>query len=62
MSKFLALHETLELHELLAFKNLCLTKAATMSGLAQDEELKAILLEDAAIGSGHIEEIQRFLT
>ncbi|WIG48959.1 DUF892 family protein [Bacillus halotolerans] len=41
------LHETLELHELLTFKNLCLTKSSTMTGLVQDEELKSILEQDA---------------
>ena len=62
MTKYLGLHETLDLHELLAFKNLCLTKATTMSVLAQDEELKAILSEDAATGIQHIQQLQQFLT
>jgi similar to spore coat protein len=30
------LHQTLELHELMTFKNACAAKAALMSGLAQD--------------------------
>lgn len=62
MTKYLGLHETLDLHELLSFKNLCLTKATMMSGLAQDEELKSILSEDVTIGSKHIEVLQQFLT
>lgn len=62
MTKHLALHETLELHELLTFKNLCLTKSVTMSGLAQDEELKAILDKDAASGTAFINKLQQFLT
>jgi len=62
MTKYLGLHETLDLHELLTFKNLCLTKATTMSVLAQDEELKAILSEDAATGIQHIQLLQQFLT
>lgn len=62
MTKHLALHETLDLHELLAFKNLCLTKTTTMSKLAQDEELRTMLEADAAAGMQHIQQIQRFLT
>ncbi|MEH7074880.1 hypothetical protein [Neobacillus drentensis] len=62
MTKYLGLHETLDLHELLSFKNLCLTKATTMSALAQDEELKAILSEDAAAGTQHIQQLKQFLT
>lgn len=62
LTKFLGLHETMELHELLTFKNLCLTKAKMMSGLVQDEELKALLLEDAAAGSEHIIDLQKYLT
>jgi hypothetical protein len=33
----LATHETLEMHELLAFKNVCLTKSQTMQALVKDE-------------------------
>jgi len=47
---------------LLSFKNLCLTKATTMSVLAQDVELKAILSEDVSQGIQHIKQLQQFLT
>lgn len=62
MTKFLGLHETLDLHELLSFKNLCLTKATTMSVLAQDPELQAILSDDVTTGTQHIQQLQQFLT
>lgn len=62
MAKYLGLHETLDLHELLSFKNLCLTKATTMSALAQDEELKAILSDEVTAGIHHIQQLQQFLT
>jgi similar to spore coat protein len=62
MVKYLGLHETLDLHELLTFKNLALTKAATMSALAVDEELKTILNNDAVNGQKHIEQLTQFLT
>lgn len=62
MVKLLGLHETLEVHELLTFKNLCLTKATTMSALAQDPELQAILSNDVTVGTQHIQQLQQFLT
>lgn len=62
MTKYLGIHETLEVHELLAFKNLCLTKSVTMSGLAQDEELKSILSKDVETGKQHIQQLENFLT
>ena len=62
MVKFLGLHETLDLHELLTFKNLCLTKSATMGALVQDEELKTILTNDVTLGQQHIEQLQQFIT
>jgi similar to spore coat protein len=62
MTKFLGLHETLEVHELLTFKNLCLTKATTMSPFAQDPLLRDILESDIAMGTEHIKQLQEFLT
>jgi similar to spore coat protein len=62
MTKYLALHETLDVHEILSFKNLCLTKATTMSAFAQDEELKNLLANDVTSGTRHIEQLQQFLT
>lgn len=62
MTKFLGLHETLEVHELLTFKNLCLTKDTTMSPFAQDPELRAILEGDIAKGTEHIKQLQEFIT
>jgi similar to spore coat protein len=62
MTKYLGLHETLDLHELVSFKNLCLTKATTMSVLAQDEELRAILSADVTTGIQHVQQLQQFLT
>jgi similar to spore coat protein len=62
VTKLLALHETLEVHEILTFKNLCLTKSTTMSGLVQDEELKTILSDDVASGTKFIKHLQGYLT
>lgn len=57
----LGVHETLELHELLTFKSLCLTKSSTMSGLVQDNELKNLLTQDANQTKNHIQTLQQFI-
>ncbi|MDQ0159749.1 hypothetical protein [Alkalibacillus salilacus] len=57
----LALHERLELHEILTFKNICLTKAATMQGLVGDEQLKEILSMDVTKGKNHVEQLTHLL-
>lgn len=44
--KRLALHETMELLEIINFKNVCLTKSSTMSGLVSDSTLKDLLQQD----------------
>ncbi|RHW42117.1 hypothetical protein D1B31_05635 [Neobacillus notoginsengisoli] len=61
MTKNLGTHEALELHEYLVFKNITLTKSATMSKLVQDGELKTILEQDAEMGVRHIETLQQFI-
>ncbi len=61
MNQNLGVHETLELHELLTFKSVCLTKSATMSGIVQDENLKAILTQDASSTKTHIQQLQQFI-
>jgi len=58
----LGVHETVELHEILTFKNLCLTKTVTMTKLAQDEELKRILSEDSAKTRQQIRQLQDLLS
>lgn len=58
----LALHETLKLHEMLAFKNLCLTKSATMQGLVTDGRLRDLMQFTAAADRRHIEDLQRLLS
>lgn len=62
MKRKLALHERLELHEILTFKNLCLTKAATMQGLVGCEQLKEILALDVKKGIQHVEQLKHILT
>ncbi|AVD54494.1 hypothetical protein [Priestia filamentosa] len=62
MTRYLGLHETLETLELIAFKTVCLTKAATMSKLLPDGDLKTILSDDLESGSQDLEQLQTFIT
>nr|WP_263328589.1 hypothetical protein [Neobacillus sp. Marseille-Q6967] len=61
-TQYMAPHETYELHELLTFKNLCLTKSTMMGGLVQDSELKNILQQDVTKTKGQIQRMQEFMT
>lgn len=51
-------NETIQLHELLTFKNLCLTKSFTMSPLVSDSELTSILQQDVRTTEQHIKELR----
>jgi similar to spore coat protein len=62
MPKTMGVHETLEIHELLTFKNLCLTKSTAMSALAQDEELKQLLTQTSQMDRQNIQTLQGFLS
>ncbi|RFU61625.1 hypothetical protein [Peribacillus glennii] len=61
MQQNLGLHETLELHELLTFKNNCLTKSSTMGALAKDDELKRLLALDVKQSKQEIEQLLQFM-
>lgn len=54
-------HETMQLHELLTIKNLCLTKSVTMSPLVSDDDLKQILQNDVTTTQKHIKELRGFM-
>jgi len=42
----LAFHETMEIHELLNFKTICIVQSKIASGLVFDQDLKALLEKD----------------
>ena len=42
----LALHETMEMHEILNFKTVCLLRSKLMQGICFDNELKALMEKD----------------
>lgn len=57
-----ALHETLEVHEIAAFKTVCLTKSKTMKLLVSDPALKEILLQDVEVSTRQLQELEAILT
>ncbi|HZG74394.1 MAG TPA: hypothetical protein VEZ72_00935 [Paenibacillus sp.] len=56
-----ALHETLEVHELAAFKTVGLTKSKTMKALVSDEALKELMQMDVELSTRHLEELRDIL-
>nr|WP_042353790.1 spore coat protein [Bacillus rubiinfantis] len=56
----LALHETMETHELLNFKTVCLLKSKLMQGMCFDNELKALMEKDVQQSKHDINELIRF--
>lgn len=56
-----ALHEVLEVHEIAAFKTICLTKAKTMQLLVSDPELKALMQLDADLAASQLQQLGSIL-
>jgi similar to spore coat protein len=56
-----ALHETLEVQEMAAFKSLCLTKSKTMKALVSDQKLKDIMQQDIDVTTRQLKEYQAIL-
>lgn len=61
MPQSFALHETLELHEVSAFKALCLTKSKTMQPLVSDPGLKALMQADVQLTTRQLAELDGLL-
>lgn len=62
MEKRLGVHETLEVHEVMTFKTLCLTKSSAMQGLAQDPALKNLFQQDVQTSQRQINELQQLVS
>ncbi|MBT2679541.1 hypothetical protein J7E38_11045 [Bacillus sp. ISL-35] len=62
MTKYLGIHETLELLEVLTFKTVSLTKATTMGLLVKDVRLKEILTNEVTASTAHIDRMKELLT
>ncbi|MGE5673858.1 MAG: hypothetical protein ACM3XM_08215 [Mycobacterium leprae] len=56
-----ALHETLELHELSAFKTVCLTKAKMMQLLVSDPDLIALMQQEVELSTRQLTELDGLL-
>jgi len=54
----LPLHETMELHEVLNFKTICLVKSKLMEGLVFNQDLKALLEKDVKQSIAAVSELQ----
>lgn len=61
MAKELAMHEKLEVHEVLIFKTACVAKSKVFSGLVEDDELKEILEEDIKLSTKAIKDLRKVL-
>lgn len=57
-----ALHEMLEVHEIAAFKTVCLTKSKTMRALVTDPELIEILQHDVQLSQQQLQELSGALS
>ncbi|NRD76260.1 spore coat protein [Bacillus sp. BRMEA1] len=56
----LALHETMETHELLNFKTVSLLKSKLMQGICFDNDLKALMAKDVKQSIHDINELMNF--
>lgn len=57
----LAIHETLEIHEILTVKQSCLVKAYAVSSLVKDKQLKKLIEQDVKDSEQAIKELQKLL-
>jgi len=57
MNSNYALHEMLEVHEIAAFKTVCMTKSKTMQALVTDPELIQILQQDVQLSQQQLQEL-----
>lgn len=57
-----ALHETLEVQEIAAFKTICMTKSLTMQALVTDPELLSILRDDVEATTQQLQELAGILS
>jgi similar to spore coat protein len=59
--KYLALNETMQVHEILNLKTICMTTAKMMEGIVFDQELKGLLEKDVQKSIVAIEDLQKLL-
>jgi similar to spore coat protein len=54
----LAFYETMDTHEILNFKTVCLLKSKLMQGVVFDQDLRALMEKDVQMTMKHIKELQ----
>lgn len=59
--KNLTLHETMEIHEILNFKTICMTMSKLTQGVVFDQELKNLLNQDTQQSIKDVEALQGLL-
>jgi similar to spore coat protein len=59
---YLAPHETMEIHEMLNFKTVCLAKSKMMQGLVFDKDLKLLMEKDVQQSIKAIQDLQTLYT
>jgi len=59
--KSLALHETMEVHEMLNLKTVSMATSKMMEGVVFDQDLKALLEKDVQQSIAAINDLQRLL-
>lgn len=62
MPQGFTLHQTMELHELLNFKTICMTTSKMIQGVVFDQELKALLEKDVQQSIQAVSILQGLLT
>ncbi|MDF2685827.1 MAG: spore coat protein [Clostridia bacterium] len=58
----LSTNETMQIHEMLNLKTVCMTTSKLMEGVVFDQELKALLEKDVQQSITDINELQKLLT
>jgi similar to spore coat protein len=61
MAKELAMHETLEVHEVLIFKTACLAKNKLFIDMVEDNKLKKIIEEDIELSTQAIKDLRKII-
>lgn len=58
----MALHESMEVQDLLQFKTVCMTKATVMQAFVSDQLLVSVMQRAADADRRHIQDLQHLLT
>ncbi len=59
--QYLAPNETMQVHEMLNLKTICMTTSKMMEGVVFDQELKSLLEKDVQQSIGAISDLQNLL-